>query len=163
MITYWKSNARKEFGFFGQEAKNKLKLNNIELIQKVTEALAESDNIDEKEDNEYENSLFDKSKSHIEKPIRRIINGEIIPNDNVIVLIENIWIENEIDLSNDLILNGIGNIPKDLDDDFIDNEKNNNDENIVLTDDEIVDNTNGRGILNYNINDLLNKYVNENQ
>ncbi|CAB4482401.1 unnamed protein product [Rhizophagus irregularis] len=98
-----------------------------------------------------------------EKPIRRTINGEIIPNDNVIVLIENIWIENEIDLSNDLILNGIGNIPKDLDDDFIDNEKNNNDENIVLTDDEIVDNTNGRGILNYNVNDLLNKYVNENQ
>ncbi|CAG8762642.1 16506_t:CDS:2, partial [Rhizophagus irregularis] len=79
---------------------------------------------------------------NLEKPIRRTINGEIIPNDNVIVLIENIWIENEIDLSNDLILNGIGNIPKDLDDDFIDNEKNNNDENIVLTDDEIVDNTN---------------------
>ncbi|EXX59546.1 hypothetical protein RirG_188100 [Rhizophagus irregularis DAOM 197198w] len=100
---------------------------------------------------------------NLEKPIRRTINGEIIPNDNVIVLIENIWIENEIDLSNDLILNGIGNIPKDLDDDFIDNEKNNNDENIVLTDDEIVDNTNGRGILNYNVNDLLNKYVNENQ
>ncbi|GBC25431.2 ribonuclease H-like domain-containing protein [Rhizophagus irregularis DAOM 181602=DAOM 197198] len=62
MITYWKSNARKEFGFFGQEAKNKLKLNNIELIQKVTEALAESDNIDEEEDNEYENNSFDKSR-----------------------------------------------------------------------------------------------------
>ncbi|CAB4444869.1 unnamed protein product [Rhizophagus irregularis] len=137
MITYWKSNARKEFGFFGQEAKNKSKLNDIELIQKVTEALAESDNIDEKKNNEYEDNLFDKFKSHIEKPIRRTINGKIIPNDNVIVLIENIWIENKIDLSNDLILNDIDN--------------------------EIVNDTNGRGILNYNVNDLLNKYVNENQ
>uniref|UniRef100_U9SUF3 Uncharacterized protein n=1 Tax=Rhizophagus irregularis (strain DAOM 181602 / DAOM 197198 / MUCL 43194) TaxID=747089 RepID=U9SUF3_RHIID len=81
--------------------------------------------------------------SRIEKPVRRTINGEIIPDDNVIVLIENVWIENEIDLSNDIILKGIGNIPKDLDDDFIDNEKNNN-ENIVLTDDETVDDTNGR-------------------
>ncbi|CAG8750297.1 14859_t:CDS:2 [Rhizophagus irregularis] len=100
-------------------------------------------------------------KPVLEKPVRRTINGEIIPDDNVIVLIENVWIENEIDLSNDIILKGIGNIPKDLDDDFIDNEKNNN-ENIVLTDDETVDDTNGRGILNYNVNDLLDECINEN-
>ncbi|PKK68322.1 hypothetical protein RhiirC2_782401 [Rhizophagus irregularis] len=122
-------------------AKNKLKLNDIELIQKVIKTLAESDNINEKEDNEYEDSLFDKSKSHIEKSIQKIINSKIIPNDNV----------------------NIDNIPKDLDDDFIDNEKNNNDENIVLTDDKIIDDINGRGILNYNVNNLLNKYVNKNQ
>ncbi|GES96485.1 ribonuclease H-like domain-containing protein [Rhizophagus clarus] len=58
-------------------------------------------------------------------------------------------------------INDIGNIPKDLDDDFIDNEKNNN-KDIVLTDDKIVDDTNGRGILNYNVDDLFNEYVNEN-
>jgi hypothetical protein len=58
-------------------------------------------------------------------------------------------------------LKSIGNIPKDLDDDFIDNDKNNN-ENIILTDDETVDDTNGKGILNYNVNDLLDEYVNEN-
>ncbi|CAB4422932.1 unnamed protein product [Rhizophagus irregularis] len=62
----------------------------------------------------------------------------------MIVLIENIWIKNKIDLSNDLILKGIDNIPKDLDNNFIDNEKNNNDENIVLTDDKIVDDTNDK-------------------
>ncbi|CAB4486638.1 unnamed protein product [Rhizophagus irregularis] len=161
MITYWKSNAKKEFGFFGQEVKNKSKLNDIELIQRVTEALAETDNADKEEEDEYEDNSFDKSRSRIEKPVRRTINGEIIPDDNVIVLIENVWIENEIDLSNDIILKGIGNIPKDLDDDFIDNEKNNN-ENIVLTDDETVDDTNGRGILNYNVNDLLDECINEN-
>jgi hypothetical protein len=141
MITYWKSNARKEFGFFGQEEKNKPKLNDIELVQRVTEALAETDNADEEEDDEYEDNSFDKSKSRTEKSVRKTLNGEIILDNNVIVLIENVWIENEIDLSNDLILTSIGNIPKDLDDDFIDNDKNNN-ENIILTDDETVNDTN---------------------
>ncbi|GBB92851.1 hypothetical protein RclHR1_20670001 [Rhizophagus clarus] len=116
-----------------------------------TEVLTETDNIDDDEDNEFE----------LENPIRRTINGEIIPDDNVVVLIEKVWIEDEIDLTNNLILKDIGNIPKDLDDDFIDNEKNNN-EDIILTDDETVNDTNGRGILNYNINDLLNEYVNKN-
>jgi hypothetical protein len=31
MITYWKSNARKELGFFGQELKNNPRLTDIEL------------------------------------------------------------------------------------------------------------------------------------
>ncbi|GES93721.1 hypothetical protein GLOIN_2v1785592 [Rhizophagus clarus] len=151
MITYWKSNTRKEFRFFGQEMKNKPKLNDSELNKIVTKALAKTDNIDDDEDNEFE----------LENPIQRTINGEIIPDDNVVVLIEKVWIEDEIDLTNNLILKDIGNISKDLDDDFIDNEKNNN-EDIILTDDETVNDTNGRGILNYNINDLLNEYVNKN-
>ena len=52
MITYWKSNARKEFGFFGQETQ-KSKLSDIELNQIITESLAEpDDNInDDFEDN----------------------------------------------------------------------------------------------------------------
>ncbi|GBB93230.1 hypothetical protein RclHR1_21350001 [Rhizophagus clarus] len=153
MITYWKSNARKEFSFFSQEMKNKPKLNEIELNKRVTEVLAETDNTDEEEDNEFEDNLS--------QPVRRTINSEIISHNNVVVLIESIWIENEIDLSNNLILKDIGNISKDLDDDFIDNKKNNN-EDIVLTDDEIVDDTNGRGILNYNVDDLFNEYINEN-
>ncbi|GBB92156.1 hypothetical protein RclHR1_19720002 [Rhizophagus clarus] len=153
IITYWKSNARKEFGFFGQEMKNKPKLNEIELNKRVTEALAETDNTNEEEDNEFEDNSS--------QPVRRIINGEIIPHNNVVVLIESVWIENEIDLSNNLILKDIGNIPKDLNDDFIDNEKNNN-EDIVLMDDETIDDTNGKGILNYNVDDLFNEYVNEN-
>ncbi|PKY35448.1 hypothetical protein RhiirB3_456261 [Rhizophagus irregularis] len=126
MITYWKSNVRKEFGFFGQEINNKPKLSDSELNRRITEALAEADNTD----------------------------------DNVVVLIEKVWIEDEIDLSNNLILKDIGNIPKDLDEEFIDNEENNN-ENISLTDDETVNNGNGKGILNYNVDDLLDEYINE--
>ncbi|PKY48949.1 hypothetical protein RhiirA4_464721 [Rhizophagus irregularis] len=152
MITYWKSNARKEFGFFGQEINNKPKLSDSELNRRITEALAEADNTGEEEDNVFEDNLS--------QPVRRTINGEIIPDDNVVVLIEKVWIEDEIDLSNNLILKDIGNIPKDLDEEFIDNEENNN-ENISLTDDETVDNGNGKGILNYNVDDLLDEYINE--
>jgi hypothetical protein len=90
MITYWKSNAGKEFGFFGQEEKNKPKLNDIELVQRVTEVLAETDNADEEEDDEYEDNSFDKSKSRTEKSVRKTLNDEIISNNNVIVLIENV-------------------------------------------------------------------------
>ncbi|PKY48666.1 hypothetical protein RhiirA4_464328 [Rhizophagus irregularis] len=107
MITYWKSNAKKKFGFFNQE--------------KVIEILAETDNAKKEEDNEYEDNLFDKSKLCIEKPIQKTINDKIIPNNN------------------------------DLDDNFIDNERNNN-ENIILTNNETVDDTNSRDILNYNVN-----------
>ena len=54
-------------------------------------------------------------------------------------------------------------IPKDLDDDFTDNESSEkNDNENVLTDDETVNNTNGKGILNYEIDDLLNIYINDN-
>lgn len=64
-------------------------------------------------------------------------------------------------LSNDLILKNISNITKDLDDNFIDNKRNNN-ENIILTNNETVDDTNSRDILNYNVNNLLNECINEN-
>jgi len=47
MITYWKSNARKEFGFYGQ-GKNKISDN--KLNDKVIEALAEFDEMDEEEE-----------------------------------------------------------------------------------------------------------------
>jgi hypothetical protein len=93
--------------------------------------------------------------------LRQTINGEIIPDDRVIVLIENTWIENEIDLSHELILQDIGKIPEDLEDledDLSDTEGKNN-ENILTDDDD--DNTNGRSILNYNVDELLNEYVNE--
>jgi hypothetical protein len=64
-------------------------------------------------------------------------------------------------------LKNIGNIPKDLDDDFIDNEHEKDNDDISLTDDEDYededdeDDTSGRGILNYNVDDLLDEYINE--
>src|SRR5438270_1432792 len=107
MITYWKSNARKEFGFFDQETQ-KSKLSDIELNQIITESLAEpDDNIDD----DFEDNL-----------VRRTAGGEIISDNTVTVLIENIWIENTINLSDKLILKDIGEVPEDLTEDLTDNE-----------------------------------------
>src|SRR5688572_18839851 len=144
MITYWKSNARKELSFFGQETQ-KSKLNDTELNQIITEALAEpDDNIDD--DNLEDNS------------VRRTTNGEIIPDDTVTVLVENIWIENIIDLSDKLILKDIGEIPEDLTEDLTDSECEENEKNENISNDN---NNNGKGVLDYNIDDLLKEFVTE--
>jgi len=147
MITYWKSNARKELSFFGQKTQNS-KLNHTRLNRIITEALAEhDDNIDD----------IDVGVNVEDKSVRRTTGGEIIPDNNVIVLIENIWIEKTIDLSDKLILEDIGEIPEDLTEDLTDieyeeiqeNENKNNENN----------NNNGKGILDYNVDDLLNEFV----
>ena len=76
MITYQKSNPKKELSFFGQETQ-KSKLSDTKLNQIITEALAEpDDNID---DNEFEDNS-----------IRRTISDKIIPDDIITVLIEDI-------------------------------------------------------------------------
>ena len=141
MITYWKSNPKKELSFFGQETQ-KSKLSDIELNQIITEALAESDdNID---DDEFEDN-----------PIRRTISGEIIPNDIVTVLIEDIWIEKTINLSDKLILKDIGEIPEDSTEYLLTDTENEE------TQENEGDN-NGKGVLDYNIDDLLKEYVTNN-
>ncbi len=143
MITYWKSNARKEFGLFGQETQ-KSKLSDIELNQIITESLAEpDDNIDD----DFEDNL-----------VRRTAGGEIIPDNTVTVLIENIWIENTINLSDKLILKDIGEVPEDLTEDLTDNELEEvqgNEENENISDND----NSGKGVLDYDINDLLNEFV----
>lgn len=142
MITYWKSNPRKELNFFGQ-ATQKSKLNDTELNQIITEALA---GFDDNIDDDFENNS-----------VRRTTSGEIIPDDNVTILIENIWIENTIDLSDELILKEIGEIPEDLIEDLTDTEHEEvqeNEENENISDDD-----SGKGVLDYNINDLLKEFV----
>lgn len=62
MIIYWKSNPRKKLGFFSQDIKNNSKLSDIELNQRITEALAEPDDADE-DDSEFEDN------SHVENPL----------------------------------------------------------------------------------------------
>ena len=140
MITYWKSNPKKELSFFGQETQ-KSKLSDIELNQIITEALAEpDDNID---DDEFEDN-----------PIRRTTSGEIIPDDIVTILIEDIWIEKTINLSDKLILKDIGEIPEDSTEYLTDTENEETQEN--------EDDDNGKGVLDYNIDDLLKEYVTNN-
>jgi hypothetical protein len=140
MITYWKSNARKELGFFGQEKQKRL--NDVELNQIITKALAEPD------DNIDDDDLEDNS-------VKRTTSGEIIPNNTVTVLIENIWIENTIDLSDKLILKDIGEIPENLIEDLTDTEDDKIQEDENISD----DNNSGKGILNYDIDDLFEEFV----
>ena len=140
MITYWKSNPKKELSFFGQEIQ-KSKLSDIELNQIITEALAKSDdNID---DDKFEDNS-----------IRRTISDEIIPDDIITVLIEDIWIEKTINLSDKLILKDIEEIPEGSTEYLTDTEYEETQEN--------EGNNNGKGILDYNIDDLLKEYVTNN-
>ncbi|GBC54267.2 hypothetical protein GLOIN_2v1815633 [Rhizophagus irregularis DAOM 181602=DAOM 197198] len=118
MITYWKSNAEKEFRFYGKQSKDKQKLNEAELNKRVTEALAEVDDINQDND-EIEEFTIDSTNRNIRSNAneRRTTSGELIPEDNAIVLIEHLWIETNVDLSNKRILEDIGEIPDDADDD----------------------------------------------
>ena len=76
---------------------------------------------------------------------RVTINGETIPEDNCHVIIEYVWIEKFVDLSHKLIIDRIGDIPIDSDDD--DDENYNN---------EIVNDTRVRkGVFEYDINNFL--------
>ena len=63
---------------------------------------------------------------------RVTINGETIPENNCCIIIEDMWIEKFVDLSHKLIIDRIGDILIDSDDDDNDDENYNN---------EIVDNT----------------------
>ena len=106
MITYWKSNPKKELGFFKKKTKNKAQFSDIELNLAIFNALAElekdaDEEIDIQEDN------F--------QTVRRTVYDKIIPNNTVTVLIEDICIEKTINLSDELILNDIGEIPIDVD------------------------------------------------
>ncbi|GES80498.1 ribonuclease H-like domain-containing protein [Rhizophagus clarus] len=121
MITYWKSNTEKEFGFYGKENKDKLKLNATELNKRVLEALAKPEEF-EKEIEKVTADLTDSiTQISITETKRQTTSGELIPDDNVIVLIDNLWIKENVDLSNKLILEDIGEIPED---DLIDNMDN---------------------------------------
>ncbi|GES84802.1 hypothetical protein GLOIN_2v1783329 [Rhizophagus clarus] len=112
IITYWKSNAEKKFGFYGKENKDKFKLNAAELNKRVLEALAKSKEFEEK----------------IEE------------------------IEENVDLSNKLILEDIGKISED---DLIDNMDNEYVEIPLINDESSIE---GKNIMEYDIDDLVNKY-----
>lgn len=63
MITYWKSNAEKEFEFYDKQSKHESKLNKEELNKRVTEALAEMDNFNE--ENKEDDVTFDSTNRNI--------------------------------------------------------------------------------------------------
>ncbi|CAJ0832136.1 15470_t:CDS:2, partial [Entrophospora sp. SA101] len=74
--------------------------------------------------------------------------------NNCIVLIENIWIEKFVDLSHNLIIKEIGNIPEDVLDDYVNSDIDEY-ENVNMT------NEDGKGILDYDIDGLLGEFLSE--
>ena len=141
LITYWKSNFNTELGFYGIDQKKQTRLSNEEINLRIAEAFADTDEDD-----------YDETP-----PARRTIDGEEIPEDNCIVLIEDVWIDKLVDLSHELIVKEIGDIPIDISYDSDEYDKG-EDESDDKSDDEgndDADDNSGKGVLDYDINDLI--------
>ena len=137
MILYWKSNSRTELKFYGLDPKRNTRLSIKDINIHITEAFAKMNDIDN--DNKCNTETNSNNKI--------TINDKTIPEDNCRVIIEDVWIEKFVDLSHKLIIDRIGDIPIDSDDDNDDNENYNN---------EIVNDTRvEKGVFEYDINDFL--------
>lgn len=147
MITYWKSNSKTELGFYGMDTKNHTRLSDTDINIRIAEAFADA-NLDDDDPEDPKSAECPTS--------RRTTSGEVVPEDTCYVLIENIWIDKLVNLSHELIIEGIGEMPRDMFDDFDesgeeDGEKDG--ENVI--DNDMVNERSGRGVLDYNIDDLL--------
>src|SRR5688572_4927826 len=136
---YWKSNAKTELGFYRINQKKNTRLSETELNINIAEAFAEMDD----DDDECKDLLNETSIHHINKELP---------------LIEDIWIDKLVDLSHDLIIKEIGNIPYNVLKNDIDNEYEKT--NVDETQNKNV--REGKGVLDYDINDLLDEFINEN-
>jgi hypothetical protein len=139
LISYWKSNSKTELGFYGLDNKNHTRLSDTDINIQIAEALADAD--DDSED----------PRSADNTTSRRTTSGEVIPEDTCYVLIEDSWIGKLVDLSHDLITEGI-EIPGDIQDDLDESDKE-GDRSII--DNNVNDGRSGRGDFNYNIEDFL--------
>jgi hypothetical protein len=139
LISYWKSNSKTELGFYGLDNKNHTRLSDTDINIQIAEALADDD--DDSED----------PRSADNTTSRRTTSGEVIPEDTCYVLIEDSWIGKLVDLSHDLITEGI-EIPGDIQDDLDESDKE-GDRSIINN--NVNDGRSGRGDFNYNIEDFL--------
>ena len=140
LITYWKSNFKTELGFYGIDQKKKTRLSNEEINLRIAEAFTE---VDEEE--------YDETPSTC-----RTIDGEEIPEDNCIVLIEDVWTDKLVDLSHDLIIKGVGDIPNDISYDSDERDEANDTRDDGMDDGAGDDSRmSGKGVLDYDINDLI--------
>jgi hypothetical protein len=150
MIMHWKSNAKTELGYFGIKNNNN-RISEAEMNVRIAEALAEID-----DDGECD-VLSNES----------LPNQIIVPPDNCIVLIEDIWIDKYIDLSHELVLQEIGEIPDDILDD-VSEENYDKHETINKNDDTNGDDNDeneseGRGNYDYDVEDLLDEFFDTNE
>ena len=136
---YQKSNAKTELEFYKINQKKNTRLSEAELNINIAEAFAEMDD----DDDECKDLPNETSIHHINKELP---------------LIEDIWIDKLVDLSHDLIIKEIGNIPYNVLKNDIDNEYEKT--NVDETQNKNV--REGKGVLDYDINDLLDEFINEN-
>ena len=82
----------------------------------------------------------------------------IVPPDNCVVLIENIWIDKFVDLSHELVIKEIGEIPNDILDD---SEECDEEDEKINTDDgnDEESESEGRGNFDYNVEDVLDEFI----
>ena len=128
LITYYKSNASKELAFYGKE------MIESEIMETVQLALAEPI------DDDYDDST--------ESIVERTISGEVIPEDNVRVVIEPLWLEKTLNLEHQIIIDSLGEIPFDDFEFIYDNENEYNENNEE-------ENPNRQGIFDFTTEDLL--------
>ncbi|EXX63640.1 hypothetical protein RirG_150440 [Rhizophagus irregularis DAOM 197198w] len=141
MIMHWKSNAKKELGFYGIE-KNNTRISETEMNIRIAEALAETNDDDDECD-----VLLNES----------LPNQITIPPDNCIVLIKHIWIDKFVDLSHKLVIEEVGEISDDILDDSEEEYEH------INTDDgnDEEQESDGRGNYDYDIEELLDEFINE--
>ena len=128
LISFYQSNAHTELAFYGKLTQ---KLSNHEILAAAHSAITEA----YKEEEEAENEL-------------RTTNNEIIPLDNVTVVIETLSIEQIININHHIIVDSLGNIPEEDFDDLTDNVSSNNNNNEVIE----------RGVLDFSNDDLLEEF-----
>jgi hypothetical protein len=146
MIMHWKSNAKTELGFYGIE-KNNTRISETEMNIQIAEALAETNDDDDECD-----VLSNESLPH----------QIAVPPDNCVVLIEDIWIDKFVDLSHELVIKEIGEIPNDILDD--DSEEYNDEYEKINTGDGNDENeSEGRGNFDYDVENLIDEFIDVNE
>ncbi len=139
LISYYRSNPSHELGFYGKGIKNNSqKLSDKELNNIVNDALAEQDDEEEEE-------IIPE-----EQPVQRTTHdGHIIPTHKVTV-----WIEDTLELSKIISdLEGLEGLEE-----FSDDEGNNENNNNQADDEEVM----GRGVMDFNVEDLTKEFLGEN-
>lgn len=139
LISYYRSNAPEELCYFGKQ-NNQSKMSDSEIMRIVHMALAEPVEYDECDDDDAEPTSGNS----------RTVTGEIIPKDNVLVVIEKhqLWLDKLINLEHEDIVGSLGEIP--LDDDSISDEDDQDDEEVNESDDNV-----GVGRMEFTAEDIL--------
>jgi hypothetical protein len=144
IISYYRSNAHSEFGFYGKGTKKEsVKLSDSEINAIVNDSLAELE--PEEEDDE---------EIIKEIQVRRTTDGHPIPNNQVVVLIEN-----TINVLHQNIIDGLDKDFLEDDNNLIEDNLNNDDNENNNCDNENDKEETGRGIINYNVEDLAKEFV----